>query len=87
MLVGEALHELPDELDLGRPVAAVCSSGQRSAVAASILQRHNASAVIHVVDGGVGTWAREGYEVERPDRAGVAGGGPDRDRISPEPPR
>jgi rhodanese-related sulfurtransferase len=59
------LHELPDELDPARPVAAVCASGQRSAVAASLLQRQGASSVLHVVDGGVGTWARRGWPVER----------------------
>jgi len=59
------LHELPDELDPAGPVAVVCASGQRSAVAASLLQRKGASAVLHVVDGGVGTWERHGWPVER----------------------
>jgi hydroxyacylglutathione hydrolase len=59
------LHELPAELDPDRPVAVVCASGQRSAVGASLLQREGASAVLHVVDGGVGTWARHGWPVER----------------------
>ena len=58
------LHELPEELDPGRPVAVVCSSGQRSAVAASLLKRLGAPHVIHVVDGGVGSWARAGWPVE-----------------------
>ena len=41
----------------------ICSSGQRSGVAASLLRRHGAVDVLHVVDGGVGTWAREGWPV------------------------
>ena len=43
----------------------ICSSGQRSAVAASLLSRLGAEQVIHVADGGVGTWERPGP----PDRA------------------
>jgi hydroxyacylglutathione hydrolase len=58
------LLELPEGLDPRRPVAAICSSGQRAATAASLLQRHGADEVLHVVDGGVGTWARRGWEVE-----------------------
>jgi hydroxyacylglutathione hydrolase len=59
------LRGLPDALDPARPVAAICASGQRSAVAASLLQRAGAEQVVHVVDGGVGTWARAGWPVER----------------------
>ena len=59
------LHALPDGLDPCRPVAVVCASGQRSAVAASLLQREGAERVLHVVDGGVGTWAAAGWPVER----------------------
>jgi hydroxyacylglutathione hydrolase len=44
---------LPDGLDPARPVAVACASGQRAAVAASLLQRHGAQDVIHVVGGGV----------------------------------
>jgi rhodanese-related sulfurtransferase len=47
---------LPDGLDPARPVAVICGSGQRSAVAASLLQRLGAAEVLHVVDGGVGDW-------------------------------
>ncbi len=54
------LHELPEGLDAQRPVAAICGSGQRSAVAASLLQRHGAHDVLHVVDGGVPAWAELG---------------------------
>jgi hydroxyacylglutathione hydrolase len=59
------LRELPGGLDPARPVAVICASGQRSAVAASLLQRAGARDVLHVVDGGVGTWARQGWPVER----------------------
>ena len=53
------------ELDADRPIAAICASGQRSAVAASLLQRLGAREVIHVVDGGVPRWKREGWPIER----------------------
>ena len=58
------IHELPGELDPGRPVAVLCSSGQRAATAASLLQRFGARHPLHVVDGGVGTWARKGWPTE-----------------------
>jgi hydroxyacylglutathione hydrolase len=58
------IHELPDGLEVGRSVAAICMSGQRSAVAASLLQRFGAERVLHVVPGGVGTWDRLGYPTE-----------------------
>jgi hydroxyacylglutathione hydrolase len=56
---------IPDGVDPERPVAAICGSGERSAVAASLLQRHGARHVLHVVDGGVGTWAAQGWPIER----------------------
>jgi len=56
---------VPDGMDPARPVAVVCGSGQRSAVAASMLQRLGARDVIHVVDGGVPRWRREGWPIER----------------------
>jgi glyoxylase-like metal-dependent hydrolase (beta-lactamase superfamily II)/rhodanese-related sulfurtransferase len=59
------LQGIPDGLDPARPIAAICASGQRSAVAASLLQRAGAADVWHVVDGGVGTWAQAGWPVER----------------------
>jgi rhodanese-related sulfurtransferase len=59
------LDAIPDGLDPVRPIAAICGSGQRSAVAASLLQRLGARAVIHVVDGGVPRWEREGWPIER----------------------
>jgi glyoxylase-like metal-dependent hydrolase (beta-lactamase superfamily II)/rhodanese-related sulfurtransferase len=54
------LSEIPDSA----PVAAVCSGGKRSGLAASILQREGHERVIHVGKGGVGTWERAGHPVE-----------------------
>lgn len=62
------IDELPEGLDLGRPIAVLCSSGQRAAVAASLLKRHGARRVIHVVDGGVANWAKLGEPLERPEK-------------------
>jgi len=59
------IRELPEELDAGRPIAAICGTGQRAAVAASLLKRLGANDVIHVVDGGVPRWEREGWPIER----------------------
>ena len=59
------IDALPDGIDPAVPVAAVCASGQRAAVAASLLARFGASHVVHVVDGGVGTWERAGHPIER----------------------
>jgi glyoxylase-like metal-dependent hydrolase (beta-lactamase superfamily II)/rhodanese-related sulfurtransferase len=59
------IHAVPAELDAERPVAVICGSGRRSVVAASLLQRYGRKDVIHVVEGGVGTWAKKGYETNR----------------------
>jgi rhodanese-related sulfurtransferase len=56
---------IPDEIDPTRPVAVICASGRRSVVAASLLQRFGHEHVLHVVEGGVGTWADRGYEASR----------------------
>jgi hydroxyacylglutathione hydrolase len=56
---------LPDGLDPSRPIAVVCGSGQRAAVAASLVQRHGGAHVIHVIDGGVPAWGRLGHPLER----------------------
>jgi rhodanese-related sulfurtransferase len=42
----------------------MCGSGQRAAVGASLLRRQGAREVIHVVEGGVPRWAREGWPIE-----------------------
>ncbi|MDP2711224.1 MAG: MBL fold metallo-hydrolase [Solirubrobacteraceae bacterium] len=59
------IDAIPDGIDPARPVAVVCASGQRAAVAASLLARHGAEHVVHVVDGGVGAWERAGHPIER----------------------
>ena len=59
------IRGVPEGIDPARPVAVVCGSGQRSAVGASLLMRHGASDVIHVVEGGVPLWVRSGWPVER----------------------
>jgi hydroxyacylglutathione hydrolase len=58
------VHGIPDGLDGQRPIAVICASGQRAAVAASLLQRAGARDVIHVVDGGVPAWHGAGWPVE-----------------------
>ena len=60
------IHALPDGLDPERPVAVLCASGSRAAVAASLVQRHGTREVIHVIEGGVPKWERLGHPVERP---------------------
>jgi hydroxyacylglutathione hydrolase len=60
---------VPDGIDASKPVAVICSSGQRSALAASLLLRRGAIQVIHVADGGVGTWQKHGWPIQRPDSA------------------
>ena len=59
------IRSLPKGLDPERPVAVICASGQRSAVGASLVERHGAREVLHVVDGGVPSWQRLGHPVER----------------------
>jgi glyoxylase-like metal-dependent hydrolase (beta-lactamase superfamily II)/rhodanese-related sulfurtransferase len=63
------LRRLPADLDVERPVAVLCASGQRAAVAASLLQRLGAERVIHVVGGGVPTWRKLGHPIEEPEKA------------------
>ena len=58
------LRDAPEALDLGRPIAVLCSSGRRAGTAASLLQHHGATRVLHVVDGGVPAWGRLGHPVE-----------------------
>src|SRR5919106_1914144 len=59
----ERLAEVPRDTS----VATVCSGGKRSGLAASLLQREGFDRVIHVADGGVGTWGRCGHPVESGD--------------------
>ena len=58
------LDGVPDGIDPDHPAAVICASGQRAAVGASLLQRHGHRDAIHVVDGGVPRWQREGWEIE-----------------------
>jgi len=58
------LHEMPGELDPSRPIAVICASGQRAAVAASVLKALGARDVIHVVEGGVPLWRRQGWPID-----------------------
>jgi len=57
----ERVSELPSE----RTIAAICSGGKRSGLAASILQREGFEHVVHIGHGGVGTWKADGRPVER----------------------
>ncbi len=65
------IHELPADLDEERPVAVLCASGQRAAVAASLLQRCGAQQVIHVVGGGVSRWAELGGPFTQSEKTAV----------------
>jgi rhodanese-related sulfurtransferase len=58
------IAEIPPGIDPAAPVAVICASGQRAAVGASLLARHGVREVIHVVDGGVAGWGREGWPME-----------------------
>jgi rhodanese-related sulfurtransferase/glyoxylase-like metal-dependent hydrolase (beta-lactamase superfamily II) len=61
---GELLERM-GELPSNRTIAAVCSGGKRSGLAASILQREGFDDVVHVGNGGIGTWQRLGHPVDR----------------------
>jgi len=60
---GELARRL-DELPRDRALATICKGGKRSGLAASILQREGFDPVIHVAEGGVGTWQELGHSVE-----------------------
>ena len=53
-------------IDLDRPVAVICSTGRRSALAVGLVRRAGAREVLHVTPGGVETWAERGHPIERP---------------------
>lgn len=63
------LRELPEWLDPERPIATICGSGQRACLAASLLLRLGARDVVHVADGGVPTYARQGHPLTVPEPA------------------
>jgi hydroxyacylglutathione hydrolase len=63
-------HDLRDGVpaDLrngGRPLAVVCSAGNRSSIAASLLKRAGVDDIVHVAEGGVADLAGEGFELVR----------------------
>ena len=61
--------EIPPEIRAnGKPVAVACSTGNRSAIAASLLKKAGVDDVIHVTDGGVAELAAHGVELVRGDR-------------------
>jgi hydroxyacylglutathione hydrolase len=62
--LAERLGELPSE----RTIAAICSGGKRSGLAASILQRKGIGPLIHVAHGGIATWRRLGRPVESSEK-------------------
>jgi hydroxyacylglutathione hydrolase len=59
------IRAIPAGIDPARPVAVICASGQRAAVAASLLARYGAEQVVHVTAGGVPAWQRAGHPIER----------------------
>jgi len=59
------IAEVPQELDVSRPIAVLCASGQRAAIAAGLVQRFGGRQVVHVVGGGVPMWGRLGHPMER----------------------
>jgi len=62
----ELREGVPAELRAnGKPLAVVCSTGNRSAIAASLLERAGIAGVIHVTDGGVRDLEAEGVELVR----------------------
>ncbi len=66
------IEGLPEGLDPEKPVAVMCAGGPRAGVASGLLQRHGASKVIHVVEGGVPKWGSLGHELETADETTAA---------------
>ena len=56
------LYKRLDELPKDRPIAAMCSSGLRGSLAASILRNEGFDNVINVL-GGMGGWKKAGLPV------------------------
>jgi hydroxyacylglutathione hydrolase len=63
-LAAGSLPDRLDELPRGRPIAAVCGSGYRASVAASLLRAAGFTDVSWVADG-VPTWRRRGHPTEK----------------------
>jgi hypothetical protein len=53
------------QLDPGRPIAIICAAGVRAGTATSLLRRHGAEHVLHIVDGGVPRCGSLGHELKR----------------------
>ncbi len=60
-ITGAELVERIDELPKDRPIAAICGSGYRSSVAASLLKAHGHREVYSVL-GGMTGWEAEGFQ-------------------------
>jgi hydroxyacylglutathione hydrolase len=60
------ITRLPEGLDPDRRIAVICGSGQRAATGASLLRRHGARNVIHVVNG-VPKLGRLGFPLDTGD--------------------
>ena len=59
---------VPKEIrDAGKPLAVACSAGNRSSLAASLLERAGVDNVLHVADGGVADLADHGVELTNAD--------------------
>jgi hydroxyacylglutathione hydrolase len=50
------IDSIPAGIDRTKTVLVICASGQRAGTAASLLQHHGATDVIHVIGGGVPKW-------------------------------
>lgn len=61
--IEQRLQEQPTTLegDVKKPLAVICGSGQRSAIACSILQRHGFTHLFNIV-GGMEAWNDQGFE-------------------------
>jgi len=58
------IEGIPPGIDQGRPIAVICGSGERAAVAASLIKREGASRPIHVIEGGVPRWRELGGAID-----------------------
>jgi hydroxyacylglutathione hydrolase len=63
--IEQRLQEQRDGLEhyIDQPLAVICGSGQRSAIACSILQRHGFAKLFNVV-GGMDAWNEKGFATE-----------------------
>jgi len=57
------LEQRLQELDNSQPLALICTSGQRSSIACSLLQRHSFTQLFNIV-GGMDAWQQAGFEHE-----------------------